>query len=75
METEINLAISIIYKVLEICLRYSAILFITILNMELLMLINKARTIDIISYKSKFTYSYAFARPKVISIKNRQLNK
>ena len=52
METEVYLAISIIYKVLELCLRYSAVFFINILNMELLMLINKARTIDIISYVS-----------------------
>ena len=52
METEVYLAISIIYKVLELCLRYSAVFFINILNMELLMLINKATTIDIISYES-----------------------
>ena len=52
METEVYLAISIIYKVLELCLKYSAVFFINILNMELLMLINKARTIDIISYVS-----------------------
>ena len=52
METEVYLVISIIYKVLELCLRYSAVFFINILNMELLMLINKATTIDIISYES-----------------------
>ena len=52
METEVYLVISIIYKVLELCLKYSAVFFINILNMELLMLINKARTIDIISYAS-----------------------
>ena len=52
METEVYLVISIIYKVLELCLKYSAVFFINILNMELLMLINKARTIDIISYVS-----------------------
>ena len=48
MVTEVYLAISILYKVLELCLRYSAVFYINILNIVLLMLINKATRFDII---------------------------